>query len=147
MGFSVTGSHVIFFVAALIVAGTVSGIFVAVTTTISGSFNEKGKRVETQLDTEFSIINDPEMIPISDNQYIFYIRNTGSNKITTSNETMQVFIDGEIIITHSFSFSNISLYPSEYTTLHINSSIIAAGYHQLRVVGPCGVDDDFTFKI
>lgn len=147
MGFSVTGSHVIFFVAALIVAGTVSGIFVAVTTNISGSFNEKGKRVETQLDTEFSIINDPEMIPLSDNQYIFYIRNTGSKKLTTSNETMQVFIDGEIIIMNSFSFSNTSLYPSEYTMLQINSSIITTGYHQLRVVGACGIGDDFTFKI
>ena len=147
MGFSITGSHVIFFVSALIVAGAVSGIFIAVTTNISGSFHEKGKRVETQLETEFAIINDPEMIPSSNNQYIFYIRNIGAKKIITSNETFQVFIDGEIISSTLFTFSNESIYTTEYTQLKINSTIINAGFHCLRLVGPYGVNDDFTFKI
>ena len=61
--------------AAVIVAGAVSGIFIVVTTSISGSLHENGERVIETLNTDFSIINDPESIPLSGGSYVFYVRN------------------------------------------------------------------------
>jgi len=147
MGFSLTGSHVIFFVAAVIVSGAVSGVFLVVTTNISGSFSEKGKRVEEQLDTDFTFINDPQLIPLSNNNYLFYVKNIGAAHIPTSADTFQVFIDGVIIPNTNFSFTNVSIFSSEYTTLMVNATLIDAGYHSIRLVGPQAVDDTFTFKI
>jgi flagellar protein FlaG len=65
MGFSLTGAHVIFFIAAVIVAGMVSGVFIAITMNVTTSLQNRGDRVKEQLDTDFSIINDPNIIPMT----------------------------------------------------------------------------------
>ena len=81
MGFSLTGTHVIFFIAAVIVAGMVSGVFIAVTMDVSTSLSERGKRVQEQLDTDFEIINDPDNIPQSGSDYLIFYLQCFLNKI------------------------------------------------------------------
>jgi flagellar protein FlaG len=66
---------VIYFIAAVIVAGGVSGVFVTVIQDVTSSFSDRGERVEDQLDIEFKIINDPDNIVSSGNNYLFYIKN------------------------------------------------------------------------
>jgi len=147
MGFSLIGSNVIFFIAALIVAGTVSGIFIAVTLNISSSLSERGDRLQEQLDTDFKIINDPDEIPSSGGYYIFYLKNIGGNKLITTNETFQVFYDGDIIAIEDYYFVDSSISVGEVTELKVESVAIALGDHTLRVVGPMAVEDEFTFTI
>ena len=147
MGFSLTGAHVIFFVAAVIVAGTVSGIFIGITSNVSTSLSNRGDRIQEQLDTDFTIINDPKNIPTEGSDYIFYIKNTGGKKLITTNETFQLFMDGEIIATANYNFSDDSIQASEYTKIYVAQSIISPGDHTLRVVGPLAVEDEFTFEI
>jgi archaellum component FlaG (FlaF/FlaG flagellin family) len=147
MGFSLTGAHIVFFVAAVIVAGTVSGVFIAVTLDISNSLSEKGKRISEQLDTEFKIINDPKNIPLSSGYYLFYLKNVGNRKITTTNETFQIFIDGEIISSSNYNFSNDSVSPTDYTTINVSQTLFNPGYHVIRLIGPYSVEDEFVFEI
>jgi len=147
MGFSLTGTHVVYFIAAVIIAGTVSGVFVAVIQDVTNSFSERGDRVEDQLDIEFKIINDPENIASSGSNYIFYLKNIGGKEIPTSNQTFNVFIDGEIVKTANFSFSATTVQTEDTVTLYINKNDISSGNHKLRVVGPQAIDDDFTFTI
>lgn len=146
MGFSLTGAHVIFFIAAIIVAGTVSGVFIAITMNVSTSLSYRGDRLQEQLDTDFKIINDPNNIPTSGSDYIFYLKNIGGKTLSTTNETFQLFIDGEIVATANYNFSNESIQPSEYTKIYV-SETISSGDHNLRVVGPLAVEDEFTFEI
>lgn len=147
MGFSLTGTHVVFFIAAVIVAGTVSGVFIAVTTNITSSLSEKGKRISEQIDTEFKIINDPINIPLISGNYLFYLKNIGDNKITTTNETFQIFIDGEIISKINYNFTDDAISPSEYTIIRISQSLINSGYHNIKLIGPYSTDEEFIFKI
>lgn len=149
MGFSLSGAHVIFFIGAVVVAGTVSGVFIAVTMNVSTSLSERGDRLQEQLDTDFKIINDPDNIPLSgDSNYrLFYLKNIGANKISTSNTTFQVFIDGEIITQANYNFTDTNIQPGEYTTIYVLESLISSGDHILRVVGPSAIDDEFTFEI
>ncbi len=147
MGFSLTGTHIIYFIAAVIVAGTVSGVFVAVIQDVTNSFSDRGGRVEDQLDIEFKIINDPDNIQSSGNNYLFYIKNIGGKEISTSNQTFELFIDGEIIKITNYSFSTNILQIGETATLYININDIDAGNHKLRIVGSQAIDDEFTFKI
>ena len=147
MGFSLTGAHVIFFVAAIIVAGAVSGIFVAITMNVSMSLSDRGDRLQEQLDTDFKIINDPENIPTSGSDYVFYLKNIGGKKLSTTNETFQLFIDGDIIATADYNFSDDSIQPSKYTRIYVAQSTISLDYHTLRLVGPLGIEDEFTFEI
>lgn len=147
MGFSLTGTHVVFFIAAVVVAGAVSGVFIGVIQGITNSFQNRGDRVEENLDIEFKIINDPDNIPIEGSDYLFYLKNIGERKIPTTNDTFTIFIDGEIVSTDNFNFSDNSIQKEEYTTLYIDNSEISAGDHNLRIVGPQDIVDEFSFTV
>ena len=146
MGFSLTGTHVIFFVAAVIVAGMVSGVFIAVTMNVTTSLSNRGDRVIEQLNTDFAIINDPNIIPMTGTYYIFYLKNIGGVRLITTNQTFQVFIDGELIGISQYYFGNASIPIEGVTNLYINTTL-ASGDHMVRIVGPQAVDKDFTFRI
>ncbi|MCK4901932.1 MAG: hypothetical protein KAS76_01130 [Thermoplasmatales archaeon] len=147
MGFSLTGTHVIFFIASVIIASAVSGVLVAVITDVSNSLSDRGERVQEQLDTEFKIINDPDYIPTSGSDYLFYIKNIGGNEIVTSNETFQLFVDGDLVAIANYNFSDSSIQPDKVTTIYVDNSEISAGDQTLRVVGPQAIEDEFTFII
>jgi len=147
MGFSVTGSHVIFFVASVIVAGAVSGVFIAVSMNLTGTFQDKAERLETHLETDFAIINDPRSIPHQNGSYIFYVKNIGSNRLICSNQTCQAFIDGVIIDQSAYHFNTESLYPDDYAELYIINSTITTGYHTLRLVAQSACEDTLIFTI
>lgn len=147
MGFSLTGTHVIFFIASVIIAGAVSGVFVAVITDVTTSFSDRGGRVQEQLDIEFKIINDPENIPSTVTDYKFYIKNVGGVRLSTSNETFNVFINGEIVAVAKYNFSDTSIKAGEVTTLYISTSEISSGDHKIRLVGPHAINDEFIFTI
>ncbi len=147
MGFSLTGTHVIFFIASVIVAGTVSGVFMAATNNISTSLSERGDRIQEQLDTEFAIINDPSHIPSSGSDYIFYLKNIGENRLMTTNDSFHLFIDGDFVEKAKYSFSEGYIYPGEVVNVYIDSGEIGAGDHTLRVVGPQAIDNEFEFTI
>ena len=147
MGFSLTGTHVIFFVAAVIAAGAVSGVFLAVVNDVSNSLSERGDRVQEQLDTEFEIINDPDNIPTGVSDYLFYLKNIGGKKLITTNTTFQVFVDGDMVAITNYNFSDDSIQIGDVATLYIAQSEISAGDRTLRVVGPLAIEDEFTFTI
>ncbi|MFH1100525.1 MAG: hypothetical protein V1726_00615 [Methanobacteriota archaeon] len=150
MGFSLTGSHVIFFIASLIVAGAVSGIFIAITLNISTSLTERGERLQEQLDVDFKIINDPDEIPTDDilGDYLFYLKNIGGKKLVTTNETFDLFIDGEILTITKYNFTEDTISVGEVTTIWVDpTAIVGAGDHTLRVVGPMAIEDEFAFTV
>jgi flagellar protein FlaG len=147
LGFSLTSTQVVFFIASIIVAGAVSGVFIAVTYDVIASFSERGERVQDQLDIEFKIISDPDNIPSTGGNYQFYLKNIGGVEIPTTNTTFTIFVDGEIIIVANFSFVYNSIQTEEVTTLNIDTDDISSGDHKLRIVGPQAIDDEFTFTI
>jgi len=144
MGFSLTGAHVIFFIAAVIAAGAVSGIFIAITTNISQSLSQRGTRVVEQLDTEFAVINDPSSIPLQSTYYVFYLKNIGVKTLTTTNDTFTVFVDGNIITKPDYYFQDVAVSPDAVTELYVQTTL-ASGDHVLRTVGPLAVENEFRF--
>lgn len=137
----------IFFVVSVIVAGAVSGVFMAVSLDINDSLSERGERVQEQLDTEFKIINDNENIPDVNGKYRFYLKNVGQGRLIATNETFQLFVDGDLISTTEYNFSDESVWPGDVTTIYVVNTEISAGDHNLRLVGPQAVEDEFEFKI
>jgi len=146
MGFSLTGTQVIFFIASVIIASAVSGVFIAVINDVSRSFSERGERLQEQLDIEFKIINDPDNISLSGSYYLFYLKNIGGREFSTTNETFNIFIDGEIII-NNYYFSENTIEPEKVCTMYVDSSVLSSGYHTLRIVGPQAIEDEFNFTI
>lgn len=147
MGFSLSGTHVIYFIAAVIIASTVSGIFIAVSNDINDGLRETGGRIKDQLDTDFKIINDPDNIPNISGNFRFYLKNIGGKEFSTTTSTINLFVDGEIIATDQYSFEDSSIQVGAVTTIYIANSQISSGNHKLRVVGPQAIEDEFTFDI
>lgn len=147
MGFSLTGTHIVFFVAAVSIAGVVSGVFVAIITDVTNSFSDRGERLTEEIDTDFKIINDPDNIPDTGGTYIFYLKSIGENKLATNNETFQIFIDGDILPKNNYTLTPVHIYPSEVAEIQVDNNTISAGTHQLRVVGPYAIADTFQFTI
>ena len=75
------------------------------------------------------------------------MKNIGGAEIPTTNDTFQIFIDGEIAIKAHYNFTDTSIQPEAYTSLYVNNTLISAGDRTLRVVGPQAIDDEFTFTI
>jgi len=147
MGFGLTATQVIFFIVSVIVASAVSGVFVAVVNDVNNSLSDRGDRVQDQLDYEFTIINDPDNIPTSGSYYLFYLKNIGGKKLSTTNTTFTIFVDGELVLTANYNFSDTSIKTGEVTTMNVLNSIISNGDHTLRVIGPQAIDDEFIFTI
>jgi len=122
----------------------VSGVFIAVTLNVSTSLSDRGDRVKEQLDTDFAIINDPNAIPLQGSYYLFYLKNIGGKTLATTNQTFQVFLDGEIIPVAQYYFGGSSLPKEGTATLYVDTTI-AAGDHTLRIVGPQATEDTFMF--
>ena len=137
----------IFFITAVIVAGTVSGVFIAISNNLVGSFSEKGHHIQEELETDFAIINDPATIPLKNNSYIFYIKNIGSRKIITTNSTFQLFIDGDMVPSKFYSFNPETVYTGNYSSMFVNQTVIGSGYHSLRIIGPLTIETTFQFRI
>lgn len=147
MGFSLTSTHIIFFIAAVSIAGIVSGIFVTVIGNVTVSFTDRGQRLTEELDTDFEIINDPDNIPDIGGYYRFYLKNIGDGKLITDNETFQLFVDGDLISKSNYNLTPSYIYPSEVAEIYLVNTTISAGNHQLRIVGPHAIADKFTFTI
>ena len=147
MGFSLTGTHVVFFIASVVVASAVSGVFIGIISGVTTSLQNRGERVEENLDIEFKIINDPNNIPDDGTDYLFYLKNIGERKIPTTNDTFTLFIDGELVERDNYNFSDNSIQKEEYTILYIDISEISAGDRVIRIVGPQDIVDEMTFTI
>ena len=147
MGFSLTGTHIVFFIAAVSVAGVVSGVLIAVVTDVTGGLSDKGDRLIGELDTDFKIINDPENIPDSGGGFIFYLKNIGDGKLSMDNDTFQLFVDGDMIPKVNYSLSPSIIYSSEVAEIRVDNTTSSSGTHQLHVVGPYAVTDTFQFTI
>jgi len=119
----------------------------AVSFNASDSLSMRGVRLQEQLDTEFKIINDNENIPNVNGKYQFYLKNVGEGDLITTNETFNIFIDGEVVDTTDYNFSDDSIWYGDYTTIYVVNTVTSEGNHVLRVVGPQAVEDEFEFKI
>ena len=100
MGFSLTGTHVIYFIASVIIASAVSGVLMAVSNDLSISITGTGERIRDKLDTEFKIINDPNNIPNVSGNFQFY------------RKTNRIILDQEHQKTRQMTYCNRLLLPS-----------------------------------
>ena len=76
-----------------------------------------------------------------------YLKNIGGNKLITTNQSFSIFVDGEIVPVEKYNFTQQFIRPGDVTSIYIDNTVISAGDHTLRLVGPNAVDDEFQFTI
>lgn len=144
MGADTTSTHLIFFIAATVVATATAGIFTGIVTDVSGKALMRGESLGSQVAAEVRIINDPSKVPNSP-AAVFYVKNIGSVPLDAYN--MTVLVDGALAeVTVTLLNGESSFRPGAIAKV-THSASLAAGDHVVQVVMENGVADSLRFRI
>ncbi|MCD6503682.1 MAG: flagellar protein G [Thermoplasmata archaeon] len=150
MGFDTSATKSIFFIASVIVAVVLSGVFTGVTYKLSSDIDMRGTMLSDVLKSDIEIINDPENVPYNSttNELIIYVKNTGKSILSTSDLT--IIIDGFVVPEGNFSIEILGEYTAWSPGIVIKITIIeslSSGDHKIKVVLDNGVYDEMYFRI
>lgn len=138
--------RLIFFIGAVVIAIGVIGVVITNVQSIVMSYGIKSKTLADQLKTEIIIINDPQIIPYQNNNYSFYVKNTGKTTLGTTN--VNLIVDGKYIPTFNKTIIGGNVwYPSYVLTINYTTSrFMRWTDHNVTVVAENGVFDSLPFK-
>ena len=142
MGLSTSATHIIFFIASVVIAGGFIGVAASVILNISDGIEDRGNMIGKQLSEDFSIINDPQRM--SNNPLLLYLKNTGRVALSTSHIT--VLVDGVIEESSIVGDRNISWMPGMVITVAVEVNL-ASGHHVAKVILEDGLSREFEFEV
>lgn len=92
---SVSTSHLILFIASMIVAASVSGVLINGVQQLSGAVDDRSIDVSREIRTDVEIISDPGAENVyADNRTTLLVKNTGSRQLAARPSQLDVLIDG-----------------------------------------------------
>lgn len=139
--------RLIFFISAVVIAMGVIGVVITNVQSIAASYGMKSKILADQLKTEITIINDPQIIPYINNNYSFYVKNTG--KITLGTANVNLLVDGNYINNSNKTIIGGNIwYPSDVLIINYTTTSRFGDMtdHNVTVVAENGVFDSMPFK-
>jgi archaellum component FlaG (FlaF/FlaG flagellin family) len=143
MGAETTSTHLIFFIAATVVATATAGIFTTVVTDLTGKATIKARAFGDELSSDIRIINDPSKIVT--NPTLFYVKNTGGTTLDYGNAT--VIIDGQVVSTTRTILSPDTTFRQGAVMQVSYAGTPSAGDHRVLVSMENGVSDEMRFRI
>lgn len=108
---SVSASSLVIFIAALSIAAGVSGVMVDSVQDISQSISTHGEEVQTQLDTDVTIISDEGSNAIydSNNETVtVLVKNTGERRLPADANRTDALFNGEYVTSSEFTITVVS---------------------------------------
>ena len=94
---SVSVSHLIIFIAAMLVAASVAGLLTTTVEDISDAIEEQGFSTSDDIRSDITIINDPAAGVYDEEnggELTLYVKNTGSTELPTNSDNIDLFING-----------------------------------------------------
>lgn len=139
---SASVSHLVIFIASILVAGTVAGALVTGVDRISHSMTERTETTSEQIRTDLTIISDPgsgavyEETNGSGNVTVL-VKNTGSRNLLAVDDAVDVLIDGEFVPRSNVTVTSLE---GESEVWHTGSVVrirvrqtLDAGDHRVQV--------------
>ena len=138
-------THTMFFIASVIVAASLAGVFVGISQDMARSIGGEADRVNELADSEFIILNDPAMVPYDDGTLTIYLKNLSSRIM---GQSVDVFLDGRLCTncTYILEGGGAQWAPGNVLTIDVGSAL-GPGDHGLRVVLENGVAQELRFRI
>lgn len=146
---SVSTSHLILFIASMIVAASVAGTFTTTVSDVSAAIEDESLDVSEQVRTDVEIISDagsPVYNDTTDNVTI-HVKNTGSTDLTADPAFVDVLVDGEYRTNVTLTVLDGSAWAEgNVVRVEIDVGTLAAGDHRVKLI----VNDDeevFRFRV
>lgn len=95
---SVSVSHMILFIASILVAASVVGVFTDSISQVSEAIDQRGMSVSENVRTDIEIISDSGSTAVydeQDNAITIHIKNTGSERLTARADQIDLFVNGK----------------------------------------------------
>jgi archaellum component FlaG (FlaF/FlaG flagellin family) len=143
MGADTTSTHLIFFIAATVVATATAGILAGVVTDMAGKASIRGEAFGDEMTSAVKIINDPNKVP--NNPVIFYVKNTGTTTLDYGNAT--VLVNGAVVTTTKTLLGGETSFRTGAVMQISYSATLSSGDHRVQVVMENGVKDQLRFRI
>jgi flagellar protein FlaG len=96
---SVSVSHLIIFIAAMLVAASVAGLLTSTVEDISTAIEEQGFSTSDEIRSEITIINDPGSDVYNDTagELELFVKNTGTTELSTGSRDIDILVNGIFI--------------------------------------------------
>ncbi len=140
MGLSTSATHIIFFIASVVIAGGFIGVAASVVVNITNGVQDRGNMIAQQLSEDFTIINDPQRM--HNNPVIFYLKNTG--KAVLSTEHITVLIDG-LSVNSTVNYTG-AWKPGQVITVTAYTDL-NSGNHVAKIILDDGLSKTFQFEV
>ncbi|WMW24322.1 flagellar protein G [Methanolobus sediminis] len=145
-------THMIFFIAAMILAVSVVVLISGNVQSMIASSSASSKLVSEQMRTDITIVNDPEIIPYDggSGKYTFYAKNTGKTELVP--EYVTVLVDGILIeptsVDAALTDGDVVWRPGDILTLNVTTepSPLETGDHRVLVAAENGKSGAMSFK-
>lgn len=146
---SVSVSHLIIFIAAMIVAASVAGLLTNTVNDISSAIEDQGFSTSDEIRSDITIINDPgaEVYNSSDEELTLFVKNTGSTELSNASRDIDILVNGIFV---SVADGDIQLLggkevwgQSTVAQITVNTTgtrSINAGENRVKVVADGGED-------
>ena len=144
---SVSVSHLIIFIAAMIVAASVAGLLTTTVNDISNAIEEEGFSTSDDIRSDVTIINDPGagVYNSSGSENVtLYVKNTGSRELSAASGNIDVFVNG---IFTPISDANISILEgsevwgrNDVIRITVGGENVSPGQNRAKVVAGGGED-------
>lgn len=112
---SVSASHLILFIASMMIAASVAGVFTNSIGQLSGAISEQGVDVSSDVRTDVEIISDSGSDAIydsnNDGNITLYVKNTGSEQLSVDPGVMDIFVNGQFATDYGVSRADGSSNP------------------------------------
>ncbi len=143
-------THMIFFIAAMIIAISVVAFVSADVQSMVASSGVSSKVLSEQMRTDITIINDPELIPYNDGIYSFYAKNTGKTEL--SPEFITVLVDGIMMepqyVDTTLMDGDVTWRPGDVLVLNVTKEdALMPGDHRVLIAAENGKSASMSFKI
>ena len=151
-------THLIFFIAAVIIAMGVVAVVSVNVQNITGATSAGSQTLADQLRTDITIVSDPERILYKtdgdEHMYTFYVKNTGKSSLVA--EYVTVILNGALIYPEYLEFEVTGREPGTGTwipgdvlavTVIRNEALETDRDHRIRISSENGKSDVMNFKI
>ncbi|MEA1930936.1 flagellar protein G [Halohasta litorea] len=94
---SVSASHLIIFIASLVIAAGVVGTLTTGVDRVSSAIDDRSLDVSQQVRMDMAIISDPSDTPYSGDELTIHVRNTGSQGVPTEPSAVDIVLNGQFV--------------------------------------------------
>lgn len=148
---SVSVSHLIIFIASILLAAAVIGGVTTQFDRMTGAIDDRSERIAESYRTDITIINDPGSAVHNRNgneTILIYVKNVGRRTLPTENGSVEVFVDGEYQDRASVTVEVLggdTWAPGNVIEITVDYGSLSDGTHRLKVAVRGG-DASFIFR-